>query len=214
MHQPISELTRAMSAGSLKAIEEFYREYFPQIYRTARRITGRDESFGLDVVQEAMLRILRCIKPMENQQHLDAWLDLVVKSTAYDLLKAEARRQKREQTAAQFRQATASTESSPSTGHEEPTDRLVWLRQQLSQFDPELAQMIDLRYQQSWTLDRMAEFLGLSIATVDGRLRRAINRLKKAAMSQGAFDEITTSIPGYPCEAIRPAINGGGSYDQ
>lgn len=203
-----------MSAGSVKAIEEFYREYFPQIYRTARRITGRDESFGLDVVQEAMLRILRCIKPMENQQHLDAWLDLVVKSTAYDLLKAEARRQKREQTAAHCRQLAVGMESATVACDEEANERLVWLRQQLSQFDPELAQMIDLRYQQSWTLDRMAVFLGLSIATVDGRLRRAINRLKKAAMSQGAFEEITTSIPGYPCEAIRPAINGGGSYDR
>ncbi len=214
MHQPISELTRAMSAGSVKAIEEFYREYFPQIYRTARRITGRDESFGLDVVQEAMLRILRCIKPIENQQHLNAWLDLVVKSTAYDLLKAEARRQKREQTAVQCRQLTVGIVPATASGGDEANDRLVWLRQQLSQFDPDLAQMIDLRYQQSWTLDRMAEFLGLSIATIDGRLRRAINRLKKAAISQGQFEEITTSIPGYPCETIRPAINGGGSYDR
>ncbi len=161
-----------------------------------------------------MLRILRCIKPIENQQHLNAWLDLVVKSTAYDLLKAEARRQKREQTAVQCRQLTVGIVPATASGGDEANDRLVWLRQQLSQFDPDLAQMIDLRYQQSWTLDRMAEFLGLSIATIDGRLRRAINRLKKAAISQGQFEEITTSIPGYPCETIRPAINGGGSYDR
>ena len=37
---------------------------------------------------------------------------------------------------------------------------------------------------QCWTLARIAEWFGLSIATVDGRLRRALGRLRESAREE------------------------------
>jgi len=90
------QLTGAMAAGDEQAVEEFYRAYFPWLYQKARRATGRDEAFCLDVVQESVLRILRCVRPVEAEGPFRAWLRLVVQSTAYDLLKSESRRARRE----------------------------------------------------------------------------------------------------------------------
>ena len=63
----------------------------------------------------------------------------------------------------------------------------AWLAEQLATLDPALVRLIDLRYQQRWTLARIAGAMGLSIGTVDGRLRRAIGKLRRTAVE--AFDD-------------------------
>jgi RNA polymerase sigma factor (sigma-70 family) len=176
------QLTRAMAAGDEGAIEDFYRRYFDWLYVKARRATGRDEAFCLDVVQEAVLRIVRCVRPVESEGRFRAWLRLVVQSTAYDLMKSDARRARREAVV-----VAAGAHSGPPASEPDAADRLVWLRQQIAGLAPEIARMIDLRFQQSWTLARVGQSLGLSVGTVDGRLRKAIGRLRELAREE--FDE-------------------------
>jgi RNA polymerase sigma-70 factor (ECF subfamily) len=177
----LSQLTSAVAAGDDRAIEAFYRTYFAWLYQKARRATGRDEAFCLDVVQESVLRILRCIRPVEDEGRLRAWLRLVVQSTAYDLLKSESRRTRREA------MAVATCGSAPPEAPSESADQIAWLRNQLAAMDPEIARLIDLRFKKSWTLGRIAQRLGMSVGTIDGRLRRAIGRLRELAKEE--FDD-------------------------
>jgi RNA polymerase sigma factor (sigma-70 family) len=165
-------LTTAMAAGDAGAVAVFYRDQFGFMYGAARRATGRDESFCLDVVQDATLRIVRTVRPVKTLPQLRAWVKLVVQTTAYDRLRADARRARRE--------------AAVIAGHADPPDgdRLAWLARQLGRLDPGLVRLIDLRYERNWTLARIAESLGLSIGTVDGRLRRAIQRLRDLAAEQ------------------------------
>ena len=164
-----TELSRGMAAGDARAIEEFYRRYFDLMYSQARRVTRRDEAFCLDVVQEAVIKAVRLVRAVESEAQLAAWLRLVVRTTAYDLSKAERRRQNREG-------AVAIDESIvPSGGNDE---QIEILRGEIARLDPELAQLIDLRFTQRLTLGRIAERLGLSIGTVDGRLRRLLKTLR------------------------------------
>jgi RNA polymerase sigma-70 factor (ECF subfamily) len=175
------QLTAAMAAGDEQAIEAFYRDYFAWLYQKARRATGRDEAFCLDVVQESVLRILRCVKPIEGEGPFRAWLRLVVQSTAYDLLKSESRRTRREAVAL----VSSGGDSPP--GPLEYAEQIAWLRHQLAAMDPEICRMIDLRFHKSWTLARIARLLGLSVGTIDGRLRRAVGRLRELAREE--FDD-------------------------
>jgi RNA polymerase sigma factor (sigma-70 family) len=174
------QLTRGMAAGDERAIEDFYRRYFDWLYRKARRATGRDEAFCLDVVQEAVLRIVRCVRPVESEGRFRAWLRLVVQSTAYDMLKSDARRARREA-------AILTPCGGPASGDFEAGDQLAWLRQKIADLDPDIARMIDLRFQQSWTLARIGRRFGLSVGTVDGRLRKALGSLRELAQEE--FDE-------------------------
>jgi RNA polymerase sigma factor (sigma-70 family) len=156
-----------MAAGDRRAVEAFYRRYFEFLYAQARRATGRDESFCLDVVQDAVLRIIRTVRPVNSDAQFAAWLRLVVRTTAYDLLKAERRRQSRQLVA---------VNGPPERGDQ---DRLEQLRTEIARLDPELIRIIELRYESRWTLGRIGALLGLSVGAVDGRLRRALARLRE-----------------------------------
>lgn len=164
-------LTAGMAAGDPVAISSFYRRHFDDLYRLARRATRRDESFCLDVVQEATLRVVRTVRPVSADRPLRAWLRVVVQSTALDLLRAERRR--------------AARESAAPPPHPDPpaydAEQVAWLRAQVAALDPRLAELVDLRYEQRWTLRRIAEHLGLSIGTVDGQLRRTLLDLQRQA---------------------------------
>jgi len=85
-------LTAAMAAGNEDAVETFYRRYFDWLYAQARRATRRDESFCLDVVQDAVLRIVRTVRCVKTEPQFRAWLRLVVQTTAFDRLRSERRR--------------------------------------------------------------------------------------------------------------------------
>ncbi len=68
---------------------------------------------------------------------------------------------------------------------DDPEERQIkWLRAKIQSFDPQLMEIIDLRFQSRWTLVRIAGKLGLSIGTIDGRLRRALRRLRNLAREE------------------------------
>jgi RNA polymerase sigma factor (sigma-70 family) len=182
-HPTTQQLTAALAAGEEQAVEWFYRQYFDWLYAQARRASGgRDEAFCLDVVQDAVLRVMRTVRavPMENQ--FRAWLKLVVHTAACDRLRSERRRQNHELAAAATVVAGRVDESA-----DECVDRdeqLAWLQSQIARLDPRIAQLIEWRFQQRWTLARISERLGLSIGTIDGRLRRAIRGLREQAVEK------------------------------
>jgi RNA polymerase sigma factor (sigma-70 family) len=174
----IAALTAGLAAGDEAAVERFHHQWFPRLYAAARAASGRDESFCLDVVQEAMLRILRCIRPVGSAARLGAWTTLVVRTTAWDLLTAERRRRRREE---EWGGALAPR------GPDPDAERLAWLRAEIQALDPALGRMFRLRYEQGWTLARIAARLGLTLGSVDGHLRRALEHLRLRA--QGACDD-------------------------
>ena len=94
--ETIHTFTTALAAGDPAAVEAFYRRYFDMLYSQARRATGRDEAFCLDVVQESVLRVIRSVRAAHSEAQFNAWLNLVVRTAAYDLLRGESRRRKRE----------------------------------------------------------------------------------------------------------------------
>ena len=114
MPDEVERLTAAMAAGDAAAVEAFYRRYFDWMYAHAIRITGRDESFCLDVVQESVLRVIRSVRRVRCREELAAWLRLVVQTTAYDLLRSESRRQRREAAVGVPAGAEASTQEQTS----------------------------------------------------------------------------------------------------
>ncbi|HEV2293651.1 MAG TPA: sigma-70 family RNA polymerase sigma factor [Tepidisphaeraceae bacterium] len=171
----VAAMTRGMAAGEERAVEMFYRRYFDLLYAAARRATGRDEAFCLDVVQDAVLRVIRTIRPVGHEAVLVAWLRLVVRTTAYDLLRRE-RRQGRRDAAAHAGKDQGADES-----EREAAERLEWLRREIVQLDPQIVRAIELRYHDGWTLARVAGALGISVGSLDGKMRRALRRLRSLA---------------------------------
>lgn len=167
MFDHVDQLTQSMARGDRAAIEAFYRRYFDWMYRVAQQSTRRDEAFCLDVVHDAVLRIVRTIRKMDSQAHLENWLRVVVKTCAFDRLRSDLRRQQREEShVAATRQQSDGLE-------------LAELRDALAQLDPAIVQIIELRFNQGLTLSRLANLFQTTTGAIDGRLRRAIEQLRK-----------------------------------
>lgn len=173
MSESIRALTHAIATGDTEAFGRFYGRWFDFALAQARRCSGRDEHFCLDVVQETMMRVIRSIKPMETELDVGRWLRAIVQSCCYDLLRRERRRDRRERAARTDREGA-------SIGRE-TDDRLIWLRSELANLDPELARLLSLRFRLGWTLQRIGAAVGLKPGAVDGRLTRALASLRARA---------------------------------
>lgn len=171
MDDTVRELTAGIASGDTQAFTRFYRSRFDQMYAEARRATGRDEAFCLDVVQDAMLRVIRSIKPVETEQHLRTWLRAVVQSCAYDRMRQEARRRRWERHAAECREGE--------TVDGELDAKLAWLGRELAAIDDAQARLLVMRYRFGWTLQRIGAALGLKPGAVHGRLGRVIALLRR-----------------------------------
>lgn len=179
MTASLHDLTTAMASGDTEAFTLFYGEQFDWMYSEARRASARDESFCLDVVQDAMIRVIRTIKPVETEERLRAWLRVIVQSCVYDQLRKEMRRRR-------WESGAPAGEASPMMEHER-TDRLAWLRSELSRMESTDARLLVLRYRLGWTLQRIAETVGIKTGAVDGRLARLVAGLRRKA--QDMFHE-------------------------
>ena len=168
------QTTRDMKGGDQEAFATFYKVAFAPMFREATRALGRDEATALDVVQDAMLKAIRCIKPLESQSAVVAWSRLVAKSVSYDWLRKHARRR-------EVALGPAVFEAGEPANLLTDAARILWLEEELSQLPTETRALIGLRYRLGWSLKRIGNRFGLQTGAVDGRLRRTVQSLKQKA---------------------------------
>ena len=178
MDDSIRQLTSAIASGDTAALARFYRRWFDRMYAEAHRVTGRDESFCLDVVHDGMMRVIKSLGPMDSEAALWGWLRAVIRSCAFDRLRREMRRRKREQTGRR---------SAPSAAADDLEERLAWLRRELAEMNEREATLFTMRHRFGWTLRQVADAVGLNTGAVDGGLRRTLLTLRRRAKE--AFDE-------------------------
>ena len=170
-----ARLTRLLARGDRTALGGFYEEWFDRAYAMARGLTRRDEAFCLDVVQDAMLRVMRSMKPMETAIQLDGWMRRVVHTTALDRLRAERRRVGRE--------AGASARGSESAVTSEVDERIEWVTARLAEMDERDRELVESRFARARTLDQAGEAARMTGAAAHGRLRRLMAMLRRAGGS-------------------------------
>jgi RNA polymerase sigma factor (sigma-70 family) len=142
--------------------------------RESARLSGRDDAFCADVVQDAMMRVIRSLRPMDEKDGLQRWLHVVVRSCVYDRLRADLRRQAREHAT-----VTPSLQPDPDL-----QGRIRWLEQELRSVGDANAELLLMRYRFGWTLQQIGTALGLKPGAVDGRLRRLLGTLRRRERGQ------------------------------
>ncbi len=167
----LTALCLGVARGDHGCITALYRSHFSLVYSTARRITRRDESFGLDAAQDVFLRVLAsgaALRAIRTREDLDRWLVRVTHSACIDLLRKEQRRRRRER----------SRPDAPANTRDTPTDdQIAALRKALDTLDHEDRALIRLRTE-GHTLASLAHSLGSTPGSLHGRFRRAMRRLK------------------------------------
>jgi RNA polymerase sigma factor (sigma-70 family) len=172
MSHDVFNQTAAIASGDTEAFSVFYRRWFDDMLIMARQCTGRDEPTCLDIVQDAMLRVIKAIKPMLSEVEVERWLTRVVRTCALDRLRAESRRKRRETT------VVARTTSEV---HVDLHDRIDWLCQELARLDDNEARLLIMRHRFGWTLKQIGHALRLAPGAVDGRINRLLLMLRRKA---------------------------------
>jgi len=162
--------TTAVASGDTEAFAQFFNEWFDWMGREAARLSGRNDAFCADIVQDSMMRVIRSLKPFDAADDLRRWLRVVVRSCVYDRLRADARRRARDHAAgrAASRQPDA-----------ELQERIRWLEQELQSIGDVNADLLLMRYRFGWTLQQIGAAVGLKTGAVDGRLRRLLDTLRR-----------------------------------
>jgi RNA polymerase sigma factor (sigma-70 family) len=139
--------------------------------RLARGLLGRDSEAD-DVVQEAWLSALR--RPPDPSTPLEPWLRTVVRHHAANRVRQERRRQIREE-----KVPPPAAPGSPEERLEElETHRL--LVDEVAALPEAHRQAVTLRYFEGLSSAQIAERLGIPAGTVRGRLRTALDELRRS----------------------------------
>ena len=172
-------LTRAIARGDTRAFGVLYERWFDRAYATARRLTGRDEAFCLDVVQDAMLKAAKRVPRLGTDAALAAWLGRVVHRAALDRLRGERRRVARE-----LGRAGA---ASPPGGHMQPelAPQIARLRARLRELSAEDQSLLAARFAHDRTLAEAGASHGLTGDAAHGRIRRTLAELRRTAEPEG-----------------------------
>ena len=158
--------SEGIASGDHAALSEFYEAWFEVSVGIVRAFTGRDEAFCLDVVQDAMVRMTRSMKPMGSAAALRAWVVAVLRSRAIDALRAQRRRTRHE--AAAVRGGGESESQSES----ELLGRIEWLMGMVEGEEVSVQELLRLRYSAGMGLRDAAAVGGRSEGAAHGVLRR------------------------------------------
>ena len=169
-------ITRELRNGSHEALAEAYDRFAEAIVRDVRRRTGRDEAFGLDCLQETMVRLAANPPACATDGELGAWLRVVAIRVARTALVAESRRFRRERAHAAERR---SAHVDGSAGERRAEDDEADLDRVLSQLDDDERELLRLRVVQGWSIPAIARWIAMEPRRVESRVRRVLARLRE-----------------------------------
>ncbi|MGH7702101.1 MAG: sigma-70 family RNA polymerase sigma factor [Gemmatimonadales bacterium] len=176
-----SDLVRRMSAGDESAVGSLYDRYGPVLYAVAYRIVGQ-RADAEEIVTEAFAQAWREAARFESSRgSVAAWLTMIARSRALDLVRARRRRDRITETAARERPdeapAMGAWRSNPGETVEE-TERRRHVEAALQDLSPPQRQAIELAYYEGLSQSEIAERLREPLGTVKTRVRLGMQKLR------------------------------------
>ncbi|PKR77672.1 RNA polymerase subunit sigma-70 [Halalkalibacillus sediminis] len=168
------ELYDAIQSGDKRALGELYEKYEKLLYSFAFKMT-RNRELSEEVVQEVFIKIWTKKGIYQKKRgKFSSWILTVARNMAIDIM-----RKKKVQ--------TYTLEERDSVYSEEPlTEELFeWkedagrVREAMGRLNEDQREVIHLFYFDALSQQKISERLGIPLGTVKGRIRLALNHLKK-----------------------------------
>ena len=155
-------------AGDGAALDELLRRWQEPLWRHAMRLTGADDA-AWDVLQESFVTIMRQIGKLENESAFGAWAYRIVDHKSRDWLHRHVRRRERESCYAEQTRLDEADEAPPAAAD---------VREALSELAEADRTLLALRFEDGFSMDELAQMLGVPAGTVKSRLHWAKQRLR------------------------------------
>lgn len=160
------ELIQKIKQGKKEALDELIEQYYPAILRYCLWHMPDRES-AQDAAQETFLKMIRHLNRYEPRGQFRAFLYRIAANTCVDMKRGEART---EEMSGEY--------SCPEYGYQAAEQRQM-IRAALLALKEEERELVLLRYGQELTLREIADLTGISLRTVQSRLRKAAEKLRK-----------------------------------
>ena len=179
------DLIASFLKGNAAAFDVLVRRYEGPLYAFLRHMVG-DGDAADDLFQDTFIRVMKALPDYTETGRFKSWLFGIARNQALDHL----RRRNREQAIFYTPVREDGNESAPlDEGVEDAdlqpdaiTERSEWsarLEGAVAQLPDVQREVVTLRFDGDLTFRQIAEITGDSINTVQGRLRYAINALRK-----------------------------------
>ena len=178
-----SDLVRRMSGGDESAVGRLYDRYGPVLYGIAFRIVGQ-RADAEEIVAEVFAQAWREAARFESARgSVAAWLTMIARSRALDLVRARGRRERVTETAARERPdeapAMGTWRGNPQETVEE-TERRRHVEAALQELSPPQREVIELAFYEGLSQSEIAERLREPLGTVKTRVRLGMQKLRDA----------------------------------
>jgi len=177
--------------GDPEAFTDLVRKHQDYAYAVAISLLA-DFDLAHDVVQEAFLAAYRTLSQLRRRERFRAWLCSIVRRMAY---RAVREVQKARALAEDLAETATPDDSTPSPHAQlEVSERRKMVTRALRRLNFRSREIVTLCYVHDLSYAEIAEFLGVTVATVNGRLQRARAQLKEELrMVEDTFKEQSLS---------------------
>jgi RNA polymerase sigma-70 factor (ECF subfamily) len=172
-----TNLVAAARKGDAESFSRLCEQHYPALVAIAYSQLA-DRGLAEDAAQEALLVAYRDITKLKETGRLLPWLVAICRNTAIDMAKARARERH-----------AGIEDCSPAADlchHENDTVSVV--REIILRLDPDIRDIILLRYYNGMTYEQIAGLLGVSEEAVNGKLRRARKTIRQALQPRESME--------------------------
>lgn len=171
------ELVRQALAGGGPAREELARRWSPRVLAVCQSRVGRHAAE--DLAQDSLLRALRSLEHLEAPDRFGPWIRSIAIRSCVDWLRRRRIMERPWSSLPEQAEHSAQPTVNPATCPAEVNEERDRLWHAIAQLPDELREVLLLFYCESQTYDAVADFLEVSRATVNSRLAKARDTLRR-----------------------------------
>ena len=160
--------------GDIDSFGRLCARYYPAQMAVAYSVLG-DHQLAEDAAQEAFARALVNLRKLKDPHRFGSWLAQICRNVAIDMARARLREG-----------SNGDGAPVPDSGSDEAMLRTV--RKAIDKLPAVMKEVVILRYYDHCSYEEIADVLGLSRTTVNGRLTRAKRKLAQQLRRQGVLE--------------------------
>jgi RNA polymerase sigma-70 factor (ECF subfamily) len=164
----------AAVGGDIKSFGKLCQRYYAAMAAIAYSVLA-DHQLAEDAVQESFARALVRLRTLRNKAKFVPWLSTICRNVAKDMVTAKVR-------------YVNSDDLSQISDSNNRDDSSRMIRSAIEQLPASAKELIVLRYYNNLSYEQISAVLGISKATINGRLTRAKRKLARY-LKQNGFPE-------------------------
>lgn len=172
----------AIRKGNRKAFSRVVELYYNDLYWYAISL-GRNDDLAKDLTQEVFLKLWKKRKKLKDGVIIKGWLYMSVRNKFLDHIK----KHKGETYLLETAYAETLDDVIESEGQDSLRRRLGMVEEEINRLPKKCLQVFTLSKKEGLTNNEIADYLGLSIKTVEGHISKALKILREKLKEKAQF---------------------------